>query len=313
MYAIETKNITKVYAGRKSKFKALDRVNLKVKEGQIFGLLGPNGAGKTTLINILSTLLLPTSGSASVLGFNIIEQPEEIRQRIGVCYGSSRFYWNLNARESLNYYGMIHGMNSKRRKEKIEELAEALDMKHFMKIQFSFLSTGMRQKIAIAKAFLNDPQMIFLDEPTIGLDVDVARKVRRFLKNEAKEKGVTILLTSHNMYEVELMCKEIALINKGRIIRKGEVEDIKNNVRFPDTIRLRLDRYDKLDFIRSMSGVKKMRVAESGAAIVVDSAKDVVDNILSELRRRGVKVLDLEIRKASLEDVFMKIVSDSNV
>jgi ABC-2 type transport system ATP-binding protein len=115
------------------------------------------------------------------------------------------------------------------------------------------------------------------------------------------------------MYEVELMCKEIALINKGRIIRKGEVEDIKNNVRFPDTIRLRLDRYDKLDFIRSMSGVKKMRVAESGAAIVVDSAKDVVDNILSELRRRGVKVLDLEIRKASLEDVFMKIVSDSNV
>jgi ABC-2 type transport system ATP-binding protein len=313
MYAIETEGITKVFRNGKEKFTALKHVDLKVKEGQIFGLLGPNGAGKTTLINILCTLLLPTSGKASVLGFDVLKEPQEIRNNIGVCYGASRFYWNMNARENLNYYGMIHGMNAQKRKEKIDELVKTLDMKSFEKLKFANLSTGMRQKIAIAKAFLNDPKLIFLDEPTIGLDVDIARNVRRFIRSTAKEKGITVLLTSHNMPEVEVMCKEIALINKGRIIRKGDVEDIKRKVRFPDRIMFKLSRYDRLEFIKRMPGVKKIKIGESELRVVTDSAKDLVGDLLREFSRRGVKVLDIEIKKASLEDVFMKIVSDSNV
>jgi len=313
MFAVETDNITKVYGAKKTRIEALKGVSIKIKQNQIYGLLGPNGAGKTTLINVLSTLLLPTSGKASVLGFDVLKQEKEIRRRIGLCYGASRFYWNFDAYENLNYYGMMHGMNGEKRKKKIDQLIEELDMKSFAKVRTSQLSTGMRQKIAIAKSLLNDPELIFMDEPTIGLDVDVSREVRKYLKELVKEKGVTILLTSHNMYEIEMMCENIALINKGKIIKEGNLNEIKSKLNFPDRISFQLSSYENIDFIKNISGFRKMKMSGNRLAVDFYSAEEIISDLMQEMKNRNIKVLDLEIKKASLEEAFLKIVGESNV
>jgi ABC-2 type transport system ATP-binding protein len=312
MLAVETENITKFYRTKRVRIKALDEVSLKIEKNQIYGLLGPNGAGKTTFINILSTLLLPTSGRATVLGFDVLKEEKEIRKSIGVCYGASRFYWNLDLYENLNYYGMLYGLNKEKRKKKIEQLIEELDMKSFAKSRTSELSTGMRQKIAIAKSLINDPELIFMDEPTIGLDVEVARDVRRYLKNMVKEKGVTILLTSHNMREIELMCKNIAMINRGKIIKEGNLNEIKSKLNFPDKILLQLSSYKDLDFIKNISGFRKMKLSDK-LTVDFDSAEEIISQLMGEMKNRNIRVLDLEIRKASLEEAFLKIVGESNV
>jgi ABC-2 type transport system ATP-binding protein len=313
MPAIEIENLSKTYRAKKIRIEALKQINLRIDENQVFGLLGPNGAGKTTTINILSTILTPTSGKATVLGFNVANQEKEIRKRVGVCYGASRFYWNFDVYENLNFYGMIYGMNKEKRKKKIDELVERLNMKSFSKLRISDMSTGMRQKVAIAKSLINDPELIFLDEPTIGLDVEVAREVRKYMKELVKEKGVTILLTSHNMREIEIMCENIALINKGRIIREGKPNEIKGRLNFPDRIFLRLSSYKDLDFIKNLAGFKSMRLKGDGVTADFESAEEIISKLMDEIKSRNIKVLDLEIRKADLEEAFLKIVGDSNV
>jgi len=313
MPAIEIENLSKTYRTKKIRIEALKQINLRIDENQVFGLLGPNGAGKTTTINILSTILTPTSGKATVLGFNVANQEKEIRKRVGVCYGASRFYWNFDVYENLNFYGMLYGMNKEKRKKKIGELVERLNMKSFSKLRISDMSTGMRQKVAIAKSLINDPELIFLDEPTIGLDVEVAREVRKYMKELVKEKGVTILLTSHNMREIEIMCENIALINKGRIIREGKPNEIKSRLNFPDRIFLRLSSYKDLDFIKSLAGFKSMRLKGDGLTADFESAEEIISKLMDEMKSRNIKVLDLEIKKADLEEAFLKIVGDSNV
>jgi ABC-2 type transport system ATP-binding protein len=313
MPAVEIENLSKTYRTKKVRIEALKQINLRIDENQIFGLLGPNGAGKTTTINILSTLLTPTSGRATVLGFNVANQEKEIRKRVGVCYGASRFYWNFDVYENLNFYGMLYGMNKEKRKKKIDELVERLNMKSFSKLRISDMSTGMRQKVVIAKSLINDPELIFLDEPTIGLDVEVAREVRKYMKELVKEKGVTILLTSHNMHEIEIMCENIALINKGRIIREGKPNEIKSRLNFPDRIFLQLSSYKDLEFIKNLAGFKSMRMKGDGLIVDFESAEEIISKLMEEIKSRNIKVLDLEIRKADLEEAFLKIVGDSNV
>lgn len=312
MPVIETFGISKEFSYKKERVQALDDVGIKIGEKEIFGLLGPNGAGKTTLINVLSTLILPTKGTANILGFDLLKGTNEIRESIGLCYGGSRFQWDFSPVEILNYYAMLFGIPSSKRREKIQSLIKDLEIENFANKKYYMLSTGMKQKVAIAKSLLNDPQIVFMDEPTIGLDVDIAIDVRNYLRRLVQERGVTMLLTSHNMHEVEVMCKNIALINKGKIIEEGNIKEIKKRLKFPDTIYIQANNQN-LDFIKSIKGVGRVSRSELGIFIETHETQKVLDSLLDELRKRKIKLEDIEIRKATLEDAFLKIVGGKSV
>ncbi len=307
MNAIEVSNLKKCFRSDKKCIWALKGIDLKIKKGEIFGLLGPNGAGKTTLIYILSTLLLPTSGTARVLGLDIEKGGDEIRKRTGLCFGGSFFYWDMTAREILEYYGRLYGVKNPERKKRIEYLIKNLGISKFSNKYFSDLSTGMRQKVAVAKSLINEPEVLFLDEPTAGLDVEVSIDVRNFIIDMIKERDMTVILTSHSLYEVEEMCRRVAIINRGNIVEEGDISDIKRKLRIPDVIHLYLDRYENIGFLRSIPGVKGVAVTD-GVFISVDSGLKRLNSITKALKSRKFRIKDLEIKKASLEDVFLSVI-----
>jgi ABC-2 type transport system ATP-binding protein len=312
MNAIDINNITKIFGKGKYRFKALDRVSLKIKRGEIYGLLGPNGAGKTTLIYILSNLLLPDKGSATILGYDAIENTHELREKMNVCFGNSYFFSSFSPKRILKYYCYLYDIPRLKMVQKINEVIELLKITPFKDKEFSTLSKGMKQKIALAKSLLNDPEVLLLDEPTIGLDVDVANEVRMIFRDLSVEKDTTILLTSHYMEEVETLCKRITLLNNGRVIREGNIDTIKKSIRAPDTISLILNNYDKLNFVRKIKGVKEFSIEEGRLKILTSSSTKTIENVLREMRRKRKKVLDLEVKSTTLEEAFIKIVGEKN-
>ncbi|MEE9405891.1 MAG: ABC transporter ATP-binding protein [Candidatus Aenigmarchaeota archaeon] len=286
---------------------AVRGIDLKIKKGEIYGFLGPNGAGKSTTIFMLSTLLAPTSGKARVMGLDVFREAHKVRERIGICIAGTKFYYDLTARESLNYFGMLFGLDGKKRKQKIDELIRAIGITPFKDNYFKDLSTGMRQKLAIAKSLINTPDVLFLDEPTAGLDVEVAKDMRKYISDISKETGMTVLLTSHQLYEVEEMCRRIGIINKGKIVAEGDIKSIRKRMGFPDVVRLYLDRYTGLRFLENLKGVLDWEVND-GLRIEAISSPSAVPEIIRALSKRRYNVLDMEVTKASLEDMFMKIV-----
>lgn len=309
MNAIEIKNLKKRFDEKGEVTWALNGIDLTIKKNQIFGLLGPNGAGKTTLIYLLSTMLLPTSGEAKVLGYDILKQADEVRSRTGLCMGGSYFYWDMSAREILEYYGRLYGLKRDFRERRKNELIKRLGIKSFENKAFSNLSTGMRQKVAVAKGLVNDPELLFLDEPTSGLDVEVAADVRNFIMDMIQETDMTVILTSHQMQEVEQMCRKVAIINKGRLVTEGGIPEIRKSLKIPDIIHLYLDDYsgNKLDALKKVPGVINYGVSD-GLFISVDSGLKRINSISKALERSKLEIKDLEIRKASLEEVFLSVV-----
>ena len=307
MYAIETSNLKKDFFQGKRPVRAVRGVDLKIEKNQVYGLLGPNGAGKTTTIYMLSTLLLPTSGSATVLGFDVVKEKDKLRAKIGLCFGGSKFYWELTAGEILEYYGRLFGIKKAERRERIATLMSDLDIDRFAKRKFEEMSTGMMQRVAIAKSLLNNPEVLFLDEPTSGLDVEIAVSVRKYILKELKQREMTVILTSHQLSEVEEMCKNIAVINNGKIVSEGDIKEIRKEMRFPDMVHLYLSDYSKLGFLKQVKGVIDYRVSD-GLYIEAESGLPVVNKIEKILGKKNVKVLDVEIRKASLEEIFLKII-----
>jgi len=288
-------------------FYALKGIDLEINRNQVYGLLGPNGAGKTTLIYILSTLLTPTEGNVKILGLDVRKDAKEIRGKIGVCFGGSFFYYTMNAKEILKYYGMLQGMKKHQIKEKSDYLIKALGIEPFKNKEFFDLSTGMRQKIAIAKSLINDPEILFLDEPTAGLDVEVAINIRDFIIDLIDKTDITVTLTSHHLYEVEEMCKKMAILNQGRIVKEGDIKTIRTELKIPDIIHLYLSSYKDLGFIRKFPGVFNISISD-GVFVSVDSGLKRVNNIIKELNKRKIQVKDMEIKKASLEDVFLNVI-----
>jgi ABC-2 type transport system ATP-binding protein len=306
-YAIDVSGLKKSFNEDGKTVWAVKGIGLKVKKGEIYGFLGPNGAGKTTTIFMLSTLLEPTAGKARVMGLDVTADAHEVRKRIGVCISGTRFYYDLTAEESLNYFAMLFGMGKRDREQRIGELMREIGIMGFKDKRFIDLSTGMRQKLAIAKALVNSPDVLFMDEPTAGLDVEIAKDMRAYIADLAKRTGMTVLLTSHQLYEVEELCQRIAIINRGKVVTEGNIRGIRKRLGFPDVIRLYLDRYTGLKFLGNMKGVLDTEVGD-GLRIEALSSPETVPGILKALARRRYRVLDMEVTKASLEDMFMKIV-----
>ena len=222
---------------RRGRFVALDRVSLQVAPGEIYGLLGPNGAGKTTCLRILSTVLLPTSGRAEVAGFDVARNPAEVRARIGFMSGNTGIYERMTARELVEYFGRLHGLGEELLQERIEQVFADLQMNDFRDRLGSKMSTGMRQKVSIARTIIHDPPVLIFDEPTSGLDVLVARAVLEAIAR-MREEGKCIIFSTHIMREVEKLCDRVGIIHRGKILAEGTLPQLASCYDEPDVEEL---------------------------------------------------------------------------
>jgi len=224
---IVTTDLTKIFTDKKrGEIRAVDSVNIECKPGRVYGLLGLNGAGKTTLMRLLSTILKPTSGSAKVAGYDIVDEPEKVKEKIGFLSSDTGLYQRLTAEETVNYFGKLNGMEKNILKKRVDEIFERFDMNEFRKRRVGKLSTGMKQKISIARTFINDPEVLILDEPTIGLDVVTSRSIIQFIK-ESKQADKCILFSTHVMWEAQKLCDDIAIIHEGKILEAGTLEQLR--------------------------------------------------------------------------------------
>lgn len=223
---ITTQNLTKVFQDKKrGEIRAVDSVNIECKPGRVYGLLGLNGAGKTTLMRLLSTSFKPTSGTAQVAGFDILQEPEKVKGKIGFLSSDTGLYHRLTAEETVSYFGKLNGMNDEKLRARVDEIFDRFGMNEFRKRRVDKLSTGMKQKISIARTFVNDPEVLILDEPTIGLDVVTSRGIIQFIK-ESKQADKCILFSTHVMWEAQKLCDDIAIIHKGKIHEVGTLDQL---------------------------------------------------------------------------------------
>jgi ABC-2 type transport system ATP-binding protein len=322
--AIRTQDLGRIYkirGGKKTEPRqlvALQDVNLEVQPGELFGLLGPNGAGKTTLIKILTTLLAPTTGRAWVSGFDVAQQPDDVRLRINmVSGGEASGYGLLTVRENLWMFSQFYGLPSKLANQRIKELMEVVGMGDRINTKSSDLSTGLRQKMNIVRGFLTDPEVLFLDEPTLGLDVGAARDVRKFIRQWIDDHPTrTLLLTTHYMVEAEELCDRVAIINEGRVLACDTPTRLKHDLQQDAIFSLEVSQLNGLgmDSIESLPGVKQVvhQQLERGAKLeLILEEEPVLGEVFTTLTTRDVRILNLQKREPTLEDVFVALVGRS--
>ncbi|HWN91854.1 MAG: ABC transporter ATP-binding protein [Candidatus Rokuibacteriota bacterium] len=309
MFAVDAKDLTKTFRsgwlGRRRK-EALRGASLQVPSGAIFGLLGPNGAGKTTLLSILATLLLPDSGTATILGHDVVREAGAIRRRLNMASGNASFVWSLRPPEVLTFYGGLYGLWGRRLRRRVDELIEQCELGPHAKTEYNALSTGLKQRLALAKALLNDPEVLFLDEPTLGLDPDVSIRLRAQIAALRRERGTTIILTTHYMREAEELCDQIAFIKDGRILAQGTADELKRQIRIGDVIALRLDPVAPQG-LAGLPGVLQSHARGEFMEYTVDALDKRLPEILRWLHEQGVLVRDCQVREPELEEVFVEL------
>lgn len=303
MDAVKCNDVWMVYRSLLSEKVALRGVNLRIPRGEIFGLLGPNGAGKTTLISIMATLLRQTRGEVEVLGFDSLRDAKEIRKRINIASGNPNLIWSLTVYENLRYYAMLYGIRDKRI---VENLIKDFELEEFRNVEFNRLSTGNKQKLILARAFINDPELVFLDEPTKGLDPPIARRLREKIIAMQEERGITVVLTTHYMSEAEMLCKRIAFINHGEIVAEGTKEELKRMLKMRDKITIEVDAEVPLQNFQSFEGVFVVERDGNSYTFYVDSVEKRLWNIAKEVANYG-RIRNVVVREVDLEDVFNEL------
>jgi len=290
----------------KRRTEALKGIDLQVDEGEIFGILGPNGAGKTTLLSILSTLLLPDRGKVQILGIDALANGARIRETVNISSGNANFLWSLTVKENLHFYGMLYGLVGKRREEKVNALIDLLELREHQNVLFDRISTGMKQRLSLAKCLLNDPEVLFLDEPTVGLDPNAAARIREEIRSIQKERKMTVLLTTHNMREAEYLCGRIAFLKAGEILTAGTAEALKQMVRVGDVVRIEFQGRISEDDILRAEGVINYSISGHVCEIIVDDGERRLGPLIAALSQRGVEIRKVTLRQTGLEDVFME-------
>ncbi len=321
MFAIETNALSRIYKIKKTRKKpastlaALDNVTLSVNQGELFGLLGPNGAGKTTLIKVLTTILAPSSGTARVDGLDVEKDAAELRKRINmVSGGETSGYGLLTVRENLWMFTQFYGIPSKQAYPRIDELIKIVGLEDKADTKSSNLSTGLRQKMNIVRGFMTDPQVLFLDEPTLGLDVTAARDIRLFVRSWVNEdRRRTLLLTTHYMVEADELCDRVAIINDGKVLAVDTPTALKATLAEQSLYQIQVSGMDDGDFelLKDIEGVSNgiLTQVEGGCEMELALADDaVLSKLMSFLTERGSSILKLHKREPSLEDVFIKLV-----
>ena len=323
--SIRTDSLTRIYRKPRKRwrrkpddgvqdFVALDRVNLEVRPGELFGLLGPNGAGKTTLIKILTTLLAPTAGSAYVDGLDVVHQANQLRPRINmVSGGESSGYGILNVRENLWLFARIYGVPTAVAKQRIEAMLEIVGLADKASSRITHLSTGQRQKMNFCRGFITDPRVLFLDEPTLGLDVTSARAIRAFVKTWIAERtGRTLLLTTHYMAEADELCDRLAIIDKGRVLACDTPANLKRQVQTYPRFDLSLaPGAGGWSDLHKVPGVHQAITSETPTTVELKVSlleESAIGAVVQKLVADGGRILTLKKVEPTLEDVFIELV-----
>ncbi len=309
MAAIETQGICKSYrtGWRGPAKQVLSDVALQVPAGAIFGILGPNGAGKTTLISILTTLLRPDDGWATVLGLDVVRQAGVLRQRINLAASNAHFLWCLTTEENLRFCGRLYGLGGRDLRFRVEELLELFELSPHRRVKFENLSTGLKQRLALAKALINRPELLFLDEPTTGLDPVMAQHIREEILRLNRDTGLTILLTTHNLREAEMLCSEVAFLKEGRLLARGRIRELQEHLGLGDHLSLVFaDSPAPLDYGR-LPGVLAHRVQHSRVDLVLDRAEVRLAGILAAVAHTGRELTEVRIKEVDLEELYREI------
>jgi ABC-2 type transport system ATP-binding protein len=318
--AVSTRNLGRVYrakkreAGSGKEIVALNGVDLEIHQGELFGLLGPNGAGKTTLIKILTTLLAPTSGEAWVAGTDVAKNPWEVRRHINmVSGGESSGYGLLTVEENLWLFSQFYGLDWKTARERIREMLKIVGMEDRVKTKIYHLSTGMRQKMNFARGFITDPEIIFLDEPTLGLDVQTSRVLRDFVKNWVRvRKNKTLLLTTHYMQEADELCDRVAIIDRGKILACDTPANLKRSLHQASVFQLKVDSLQQPDSqFQGLKGIKSFAHHQRNGLLELSfivETENALLPILASIERSKGNLISLEKRQPTLEDVFINLV-----
>jgi ABC-2 type transport system ATP-binding protein len=321
MNAVEVRNLRRVFRAtigtlrrRTKEVLAVEDISFDVQSGELFGLLGPNGAGKTTTVKMLTTLLIPTGGSARIMGYDVVREASAIRPLIGFIFGGERgLYWRLSAKDNLRYFADLYHVEPNVAKRRVSELLELVDLSGREDEKVEGYSRGMRQRLHVARALLHDPQVLFLDEPTMGLDPVGARGLRQVIKNLVAEQK-TVFLTTHYMFEADELCERIAVINHGRIVALDTPEGLKRYVQDLSVIELEVFgiSQETVDKLRQVHDVDTVSVEDRDQrqALLVHSSlgSSIVPRILHTLDGNGAKVGRVVVREPTLEDAYVRLV-----
>jgi ABC-2 type transport system ATP-binding protein len=324
--AVEVEELGRIYKIRGTKQErkvrkelvALQGVNLEVKQGELFGLLGPNGAGKTTLIKVLTTLLAPSSGRARVAGHDVVKDPEKVRAVINmVSGGESSGYGLLTVRENLWMFSQFYGLPSRVANERIRALLKIVGLEDRMNTKSSDLSTGLRQKMNIVRGFLTDPQVLFLDEPTLGLDVGASRDARQLIRRWLEEDhSRTLMLTTHYMVEADELCDRVAIINRGRVLACDTPAALKQQIQRDALFEIAVNGLNGLSTstLEKLPGVRQVGCHEDGGLDVLNFILEedaALGGVVTKLNESKVKIERLDKHAPTLEDVFVRLVGRS--
>jgi len=303
---VETSGLTKLFGS----LVAVDHVDLSVKAGEIFGFLGPNGAGKTTTVRILCGLMAPTSGSALVVGHDVVREPEEVKQRIGYMPQSYGLYDDLTVEENLNFFGSIYRVPSDERRKRADEILQLVRLQEFRKQFSGRLSGGMKRRLSLAVSLIHNPELLILDEPTAGIDPPLRRVFWEYFRH-LNQLGVTFFINTHYMDEAEL-CDRLALINYGRLVAVGTPTELKRKTIGGERIELvTADLSKTQEILRDSDFAGEVTVSDGAIRLIVDEAASAIPRVTSFLRERGVEVLQVRQLQPSLEDVFIRLVQEA--
>ncbi len=301
-YIIETHDISKKY----DDFTAVNGVNLKVPKNSVYGVLGPNGAGKTTLISMLCTILHPTSGTATVNGYDVSKNPKEVRESIGIVFQSRALDDILTGREHLEMHASLYGVPKDVREERIEEILDLIALGPKADEFVKTYSGGMKRRLEIGRGLIHRPKVLFLDEPTLGLDPQTRESIWEYIQELNQNQDVSVLMTTHYMEEADKLCDEIAIINQGQIITANSPKNLKRELK-ADTITMQVDKLeeftekvDKLDF------VKETYVIDSEIKLMVERGENLVAELVNFANENNIFVYSIELEHPNLEDVFLK-------
>lgn len=286
---------------------AVDHITLNVGAGEIFGFLGPNGAGKTTAVKMLCTILNPTSGSARVCGYDIVRQRDEVRQCIGIVFQDRAIDTFLTGKENLDFHARMYHMDGKTRQERVAEVLDLMDLTGNENVRISECSGGTQRRFEVARGFLNHPSVLFLDEPTLGLDAQARRNLWDYVHLLNEREGITIILTTHYMEEADYLCQRVAIIDEGKIAAIGTPEKLKQ-VMGLNLISLQIDRDSSgslVDSLKQLSWIKKIHTRDGSLELSIDGGEERIPELIDFADNRGLVITSIKLHKPSLEDTFL--------
>jgi ABC-2 type transport system ATP-binding protein len=302
-YIIETHDISKVY----DDFTAVNSINLKVPKNSVYGILGPNGAGKTTLISMLCTILHPTSGTATVNGFDVMKESKEVRKSIGVVFQSRALDDILTGREHLEMHAALYGVPNELRKERIEEVLDLIALGDKADEFTKTYSGGMKRRLEIGRGLVHHPKILFLDEPTLGLDPQTRENIWEYIQDLNRTEDITVLMSTHYMEEADKLCDEVAIINRGSIITANSPKNLKRELK-ADIITMKVDNQEKfIKHAENLDFIKNIVTVNSEIKMMVEGGENLVAELVNFANRNNIMVKSIELEHPNLEDVFINL------